>query len=136
MSKLLTFWTINFLHALCLFLVLSTVQQIKVRQIVRKAVSWHIMFECQSEDSTEDSRSIGSAMMTIKVQQHASFILIVLIRKELPNLLIRSRPWLTTIPACQSGPQPRIWKYLTFLSARLYMKTFGISHTRWEREKF
>ena len=38
--------------------------------------------------------------------------LIVLIRKELPNSLLRFRPWLTTIPPNQLGPQPgRVWAF-------------------------
>ena len=52
------------------------------------------------------------------------------------NLLVRSWPQLTTIPTSQAGLQPGIWESPSFLSGRYYMKTFTISHIRWERAKF
>ena len=42
-------------------------------------------------------------MIIMKVQQLRNLTLIVQTRKELTNLLLRFRPWLSMIPAIQSG---------------------------------
>ena len=54
-------------------------------------------------------KSWMSPMVITKVWQLGNFTLIVLIRKELLNFLVRSKPRLTTIPTSQSGPQPKTY---------------------------
>ena len=53
------------------------------------------------EDSAENSKSRMNLKVIMKIQQLGSLTLVVLMRKELPNLLVRSRPWLSTILANQ-----------------------------------
>ena len=114
------------------FQVLSTEQQTRVSWTlsVRKVVPWCNLFLWKLENSrlyylvsmTEDpiqrfesawvsiweqcrgfKNSWMNPMMIMKVQQLVSFTVILFIRTQLPNCLLRSRPWSTTIPVCQSG---------------------------------
>ena len=131
------------MHALCLFQVMSTVQQTRVSWALswRKAAPWQNsqlqkfginMLYClvfMLETSIRRFKSVlvsiwrqfwgfkkswVSPVVITNVRHLGSFILIVLVSKELPNLLVR----LTTIPANQPGSLPGIWECFGFLSSR------------------
>ena len=68
-------------------------------------------------------------MVVKKIWQLRNFTLIVLLRKEVPNLLRRSSLWLIIIPAWDS-------EMPEFLLGRSSMKIFCISHTICKRVNF
>ena len=126
------------------FLVLSTVQRSRVSWAlsVRKATPWLnwllqkignmlYWFAFMLEASVQRFLSVWlsiwgqwggyekssmSRMVIMRVWQLRSLTLIVLIRKELPNLLLRAWLWLTMIPVSQSGSELEKSQCLSFLS--------------------
>ena len=76
------------------------------------------VFRCPIENSTENSKIIGWVQWWL----WRNLTLVVLILKELLNLLVRSRLWLATIPASQryrsvwvSYQSGSAWRHLLFL---------------------
>ena len=117
----------------CLFQILSIVQQTRVKWAlsVRKTASWGNLLHQKFRNSIlycwslwrksipKNSQRLGVNLKTVLgiqndldglyvgwvIRQLKSLTLIVLLRKELLYFLIRSRPWLTTIPASQYPSQ-------------------------------
>ena len=56
-----------------------------------------------------------SPRVITKVWQLGNLTLIILIRKNLPNLLVRSKSWLTLILASQTYQASSAWRYSVFL---------------------